>query len=97
MSKLPVLTVDGIPQAVALSPRVHWIGALDPNLRNFDIILKTANGTSYNAYVVRGSEGVAVIDTVKENYSSDFFARLESVASSLEPSTPTEASASRNA
>ena len=80
MSKLPILKVDGLPQAVELSPRVHWIGALDPNLRNFDIILKTANGTSYNAYVVRGSEGVAVVDTVKENYSEDLFARLESVA-----------------
>jgi len=80
MSKPPVLTVDGIPQAVALSERVNWIGALDPNLRTFDIILKTANGTSYNAYVVRGTEGVAIIDTVKESFSSDFFARLESVA-----------------
>ena len=80
MSKIPLLTVDGAPQAVALSERVHWIGALDPNLRNFDIILKTANGTTYNAYVVRGSEGVAIIDTVKENFADDFFARLESVA-----------------
>jgi len=67
-------------QAVALSPRVHWIGALDPTLRSFDIILKTANGTSYNAYVVRGSEGVAVIDTVKEQFAADFFTRLEQVA-----------------
>ncbi|MEQ1637839.1 MAG: FprA family A-type flavoprotein [Methylococcales bacterium] len=80
MSKLPLLTVAGTPQAIALSERVHWIGALDPNLRTFDIILKTANGTTYNAYVVRGSEGVAVIDTVKEGYANDFFARLESVA-----------------
>ncbi len=80
MSKLPQLTVNGLAQAVQLSERVHWIGALDPSLRTFDIILKTANGTTYNAYVVRGSEGVAVIDTVKEGFSSDFFARLESVA-----------------
>ncbi len=80
MTKPPILSVDGIPQAVALSERVHWIGALDPNLRTFDIILKTANGTSYNAYLVRGSAGVAVIDTVKENFADDFFARLESVA-----------------
>ncbi|WP_256361254.1 hypothetical protein [Methylomonas koyamae] len=57
---------DGTPLAVPLSERVHWVGAFDPNLRIFDIILKTANGTSYNAYVIRGSEGVAVIDTVKE-------------------------------
>lgn len=66
--------------AVALSERVFWIGALDPTLRTFDVILKTANGTTYNAYLIRGSEGVAIIDTVKEGFADDFFARLESVA-----------------
>ncbi len=71
---------DGVPQAVALSERVHWVGAFDPDLRTFDIILRTANGTSYNAYIVRGSEGVAVIDTVKQGFADEFFARLESVA-----------------
>jgi flavorubredoxin len=66
--------------AIELVPGVHWVGALDPGLRSFDIILKTANGTTYNSYVVRGSAGVAVIDTVKENFSDTFFRRLESVA-----------------
>ena len=80
MNSVQLESEDGVPLAVALSERVHWVGALDPNLRTFDIILKTANGTSYNAYVVRGSEGVAVIDTVKEGFANDFFARLESVA-----------------
>jgi flavorubredoxin len=80
MTKTALFNADNAPQAVALSERVHWIGALDPSLRTFDIILKTANGTTYNAYTVRGSDGVAVIDTVKENYAADFFARLESVA-----------------
>lgn len=67
-------------QAVWLSERVQWIGAFDPDMRTFDIILNTPNGTTYNAYVVRGSEGVAVIDTVKKSCSSEFFSRLESVA-----------------
>ncbi|MGZ4958635.1 MAG: FprA family A-type flavoprotein [Methylomonas sp.] len=80
MKSLALENGDGAPIAVPLSERVHWIGAFDPDLRTFDIILKTANGTSYNAYVVRGSEGVAVIDTVKEGFADDFFARLESVA-----------------
>jgi flavorubredoxin len=80
MNAVELENAAGIPKAVALSERVHWIGALDPNLRTFDIILKTANGTTYNSYVIRGSEGVAVIDTVKEGFASDFFARLESVA-----------------
>ena len=66
--------------AIEIAPGVHWIGALDPSLRSFDIILKTANGTTYNSYVVRGSAGVAVIDTVKENFGATFFQRFESVA-----------------
>ena len=65
--------------AQALSPRVHWIGALDPAMRSFDIILKTPNGTTYNAYAVRGSAGVAIIDTVKAESAEQFFTRLESV------------------
>ena len=65
---------------VEIAPGVHWIGALDPGLRNFDMILRTANGTTYNAYAVRGSSGVAVIDTVKAELAGDFLARLEQVA-----------------
>jgi len=67
--------------AIEFAPGVHWIGAMDPSLRTFDIILKTANGTSYNSYLIRGSEGVAIVDTVKENFADEFFQRLESVAS----------------
>jgi flavorubredoxin len=67
-------------QPIWLSERVQWVGALDPNMRSFDIILKTPNGTTYNAYAVRGSEGVAVIDTVKEECADQFFTRLEAIA-----------------
>ncbi len=68
------------PDAVEIAPGTHWIGALDPGLREFDIILKTANGTTYNSYCVRGTNGVAIIDTVKESHADDFFKRLEQVA-----------------
>ena len=67
-------------EAVLLAPGVHWVGVLDPGLRQFDLILHTANGTTYNAYVVRGEHGVAVIDTVKEEFADEFFAKLEQVA-----------------
>jgi len=66
--------------AVEIAPDTHWIGALDPNLREFDVILRTANGTTYNSYCVRGTKSVAVIDTVKESHADEFFARLEQVA-----------------
>lgn len=68
------------PDAVEIAPGTHWIGALDPGLREFDIILKTANGTTYNSYCVRGTEGVAIIDTVKESHAEEFFRRLEQIA-----------------
>ncbi|PLX46067.1 MAG: MBL fold metallo-hydrolase [Hyphomicrobiales bacterium] len=66
---------------VEIANGVHWVGALDPDLRMFDLILKTANGTSYNAYVVHGGEGVAVIDTVKEEFSEIYFSKLEQITS----------------
>ena len=61
-----------------VAENVHFIGAFDPKIRTFDIIMKTANGSSYNSYVVRGSEGVCIMDTVKKEFSDDFFRRLES-------------------
>ena len=64
---------------VPLTERVYWVGALDPDIRTFDVILKTANGTSYNAYAIRGSEGVAIIDTVKQEFANEFFQRLEQI------------------
>lgn len=74
-------------QPVWLSERVQWIGAFDPGMRSFDVILKTPNGTTYNAYAVRGSDGVAVVDTVKAECAEQFFARLEAVADYSEITT----------
>ena len=74
-------------EPVELVAGVHWIGAFDPDLRSFDIILRTANGTSYNAYAVRGEAGVAVIDTVKAGFGERFFRQLEAVADYDEIST----------
>jgi flavorubredoxin len=62
---------------VELTPKVHFTGAFDPKIRTFDIIMKTANGSSYNSYLIRGSEGVCVMDTVKKEFSICFFERLE--------------------
>ncbi len=66
-----------IGSIAAISDSVHFTGAFDPMIRTFDIIMKTANGSSYNSYLIRGSEGVCVMDTVKKEFSDDFFKRLE--------------------
>ena len=38
---------------VALAKDVHWVGAKDPGLTVFDIVIPTGHGTTYNAYLVR--------------------------------------------
>lgn len=43
---------------------VRWMGALDWNRRLFDSLIPLPDGTSYNAYLVQGSEKTALIDTV---------------------------------
>lgn len=64
-----------------IQPDVFFVGAFDPQIRTFDIIMKTANGSSYNAYVVKGKQGVAVLDTVKKEFQDQFFEKLEQVCS----------------
>jgi flavorubredoxin/NADPH-dependent 2,4-dienoyl-CoA reductase/sulfur reductase-like enzyme/rubredoxin len=58
---------------------IHWVGALDPDLRVFDIIMYTPNGTTYNSYVVKGSEKVAIFETVKVQFFDQYIARLKSL------------------
>jgi flavorubredoxin len=65
--------------AIKLCDDVYFVGAFDSKIRTFDIIMRTANGSSYNSYVIRGDEGVCVMDTVKKEFSSQFFTRLEEV------------------
>ena len=43
---------------------VQWMGAVDWNRRLFDSLIPLPDGTSYNAYLVQGSEKTALIDTV---------------------------------
>jgi flavorubredoxin len=62
-----------------LAENVWWIGALDPDLRVFDIIMRAEHGTSYNSYLVKGTEKVAVIETVKNGFGADFFANIKSL------------------
>jgi len=66
-------------KALEVKKDIYWVGALDPNLRIFDIIMYTPYGTTYNSYVVRGSEKIAVFETVKEQFFHQYLERLESL------------------
>lgn len=43
---------------------VCWVGAVDWNRRLFDSLIPLPDGTSYNAYLVRGREKTALLDSV---------------------------------
>lgn len=51
---------------------ISWIGAIDHNLRVFDIIMYTEFGTSYNSYFIEGSEKTAIVETVKHTFTDRY-------------------------
>ncbi|RJP26125.1 MAG: FprA family A-type flavoprotein [Actinobacteria bacterium] len=64
---------------VKIGGGVHWIGALDPQLRVFDIIMKADHGTTYNAYLITGGDKVAVVDTVKAPFYEEYIDNIRSL------------------
>lgn len=66
---------------IPIAKDIYFIGVFDPDIRTFDIIMKAANGSSYNAYLIKTSEGVIVVDTVKKEFQEAFFANLEALCS----------------
>lgn len=58
---------------------IYYVGALNPNLRVFDVIMKTEYGTSYNAYVVKGSEKTALIETAHKTFFSYYLENIEKI------------------
>lgn len=65
--------------AEVISPDVYWVGVRDKELRVFDIIMKTEHGTTYNAYLIKGRDRIALIDTVKEGFTADYFENIEEI------------------
>ncbi len=51
-----------------LSDEIFPVGALDPLLRMFDVIMPTEFGTSYNSYLIR-DEKITVVDGVKAQFA----------------------------
>ncbi len=66
-------------KARELCEGVHWVGAVDWDRRIFDSLIPIPSGTSYNAYLVQGSQKTALIDTVEPHFADVLFARLDSL------------------
>ena len=63
-----------------IKERIHWLGAVDWDNRLFDSLIPLPDGTSYNAYLIEGSEKTALLDTVDPPMAKEFMKQLETVA-----------------
>jgi len=64
-------------EAVKVSDRVWWVGAVDWGIRDFHGYA-TSRGTTYNAYLVLADK-VTLIDTVKAPFMDEMMSRIASV------------------
>lgn len=62
-----------------LNEDIYSVGVQDPNLRIFDIVMYTKYGTTYNSYLIKGSEKIALIENVKYKFFDQFLDNLKSV------------------
>lgn len=66
-------------KAYQLKQDLYWAGVLDKDLRVFDIIMETEFGTTYNSYVLKGSEKTAIFETAKVKFFDQYLERLQEV------------------
>ena len=62
-----------------ISESVSWMGAIDWDRRLFDSLIPLPDGTSYNAYLVRGSEKTVLLDTVDPAMADVLLSQLADV------------------
>ncbi|HZL82178.1 MAG TPA: FprA family A-type flavoprotein [Candidatus Deferrimicrobium sp.] len=62
-----------------IMPGITLMGAVDWDRKLFDSLIPLPEGTSYNAYLVRGSEKTALVDTVDPSKLDVLMAQLDTV------------------
>ena len=65
--------------AIQAMDNVYYVGVQDKDLRVFDIIMHSDYGTSYNSYLVRGSEKTALFETCKLEFWDEYIANIREV------------------
>jgi flavorubredoxin len=59
---------------------IYWMGAVDWDRRLFDSLIPLPDGTTYNAYLIEGSEKTALLDTVDPPKADELMAQLDGVS-----------------
>lgn len=62
-----------------MSERVHILASIDWTRRLFDALIPLPDGTSYNAYLVKGSEKTALLDTTDPAKAAELMTALDEI------------------
>ena len=62
-----------------ITDSIFNVGVLNPNVRVADVVVQTPNGTTYNSYIVKGSEKTALIETVHRDYFDKYVENVEKI------------------
>ena len=63
-----------------IKDKIYWMGSVDWDRRLFDTLIPLPDGTSYNAYLIEGSEKTALLDTVDPPMAHELLSQLEGIA-----------------
>ncbi len=63
-----------------IKDNVYWMGFIDWDSRLFDSLIPLPDGTSYNAYLIKGSEKTVLIDAVEDEFYYELEGQLKDVA-----------------
>ncbi|MHA1305553.1 MAG: MBL fold metallo-hydrolase, partial [Candidatus Heimdallarchaeaceae archaeon] len=66
-------------KARKIRENIYWMGAIDWDRRLFDSLIPLPDGTSYNAYLIKGSEKTVLIDTVDPTMADTLIFQLKDV------------------
>jgi flavorubredoxin len=59
---------------------IYWLGTIDWDRRLFDSLIPLPDGTTYNSYLIKGSEKTALLDAVDPDFSDSFLDSLSKVS-----------------
>lgn len=68
------------PAVIELKRGVHWVGVKDWGRRLFDGLIPLPHGTSYNAYLVKGSAKTALVDSVNPGFEGELLDKIRIIA-----------------
>lgn len=64
-----------------IKPNIYYVGSIDWDRILFDELIPLPDGTSYNAYLIKGSKKTALIDTVDPSKTSELINQLRDIKS----------------